>query len=74
MKKAYFDVSITDFNTSAADMARLLPAGTIPSSVSIPSQLIWGRLWAVWKWFPVPEVNLRSTYSAADPDSLLEKR
>jgi hypothetical protein len=35
MKKAYFDVNIADFNTSATDIAKLAPAGTIPSSLPV---------------------------------------
>lgn len=37
MAKAYFDVKIDDFNTSAADINKLAPAGSIPSSVRVPS-------------------------------------
>lgn len=39
MKKAYFDLTINDFNTSNADINKLVSAGVIPSSVSIPSNL-----------------------------------
>lgn len=37
MNKAYFDVKINDFNTSAADIAKLAPAGSIPSSIRVPA-------------------------------------
>ena len=37
--KAYFDLNIQDFSTTARDIARLAPAGTIPSSVRIPESL-----------------------------------
>jgi hypothetical protein len=39
MNKAYFDITIDDFNTGSADLAKLVPAGTIPSSVNVPASL-----------------------------------
>ena len=39
VNKAYFDLNIADFNTTSADIAKVVPAGTIPSSVSIPQNL-----------------------------------
>ncbi|RYE29142.1 MAG: translocation/assembly module TamB, partial [Sphingobacteriaceae bacterium] len=37
--KAYFDLNIKDFSTTARDIARLAPAGSIPASVRIPETL-----------------------------------
>lgn len=37
MNKAYFDLKINDFNTSAADIAKLAPAGSIPASIRVPN-------------------------------------
>jgi len=39
VNKANFDLTINDFSTSRADISKLAPAGTIPSSVSIPENL-----------------------------------
>lgn len=37
--KAYFDLNIKDFSTTARDIARLAPAGSIPSNIRIPESL-----------------------------------
>lgn len=39
MNKATFDVKLNEFNTSAADINKLAPKGSIPSSVRIPGAL-----------------------------------
>jgi hypothetical protein len=39
VNKSYFDLNIIDFNTSRTDLAKLVPTGMIPSSVSIPQNL-----------------------------------
>ncbi|MBS1520056.1 MAG: translocation/assembly module TamB [Bacteroidetes bacterium] len=39
MNKAYFDVTINDFNTSRADLDKVVPAGMIPSNVAIPENM-----------------------------------
>ncbi len=39
VSKAYFDLTIADFNTSRADLAKVIPAGMIPSNLSIPEKL-----------------------------------
>ncbi|MDB5118051.1 MAG: hypothetical protein JWQ79_3543, partial [Mucilaginibacter sp.] len=66
MNKAYFDVNIADFNTSQADIAKLAPAGSIPSSVSIPASMnLKGTFKGGIKNFDA-KLNLRSTYGAVD--------
>jgi hypothetical protein len=66
MNKAYFDVNIADFNTSQADIAKLAPAGSIPSSVSIPASMnLKGTFKGGIKNFDT-KLNLRSTYGAVD--------
>ncbi|HEY9535171.1 MAG TPA: translocation/assembly module TamB domain-containing protein [Mucilaginibacter sp.] len=66
MNKAYFDVNLTDFNTSAADIAKLAPAGTIPSNVSIPANMnLKGNFKGSMYSFNT-RLNLRSTYGAMD--------
>jgi hypothetical protein len=37
MNKARFDVKINDFNTSAADINKLAPKGSLPASIRIPA-------------------------------------
>ncbi|MVN20867.1 translocation/assembly module TamB domain-containing protein [Mucilaginibacter arboris] len=39
VNKAYFDLNIKDFSTTGSDIARLAPAGSIPSSIRIPESL-----------------------------------
>ncbi|GAA4097056.1 hypothetical protein GCM10022392_20650 [Mucilaginibacter panaciglaebae] len=66
MNKAYFDVNLADFNTSAADIAKLAPAGSIPSNVSIPASMnLKGNFKGNMFNFNT-KLNLRSTYGAMD--------
>jgi hypothetical protein len=37
--KAYFDLNIKDFSTTGRDIAKLAPAGSLPSSVRIPESI-----------------------------------
>ncbi|MEX8549017.1 MAG: translocation/assembly module TamB domain-containing protein [Mucilaginibacter sp.] len=37
--KAYFDLDIKDFSTTGRDIAKLAPAGSIPTSIRIPESL-----------------------------------
>ena len=66
MKKAYFDVNLNDFSTTAADITKLIPPGSIPANVNIPSGM---RLAGTFKGgmnnFST-RLNLRSTDGAAD--------
>jgi hypothetical protein len=39
VSKSYFDVTINDFNTGNADIAKLVSPGMIPASVTIPAAL-----------------------------------
>jgi hypothetical protein len=66
MNKAYFDVNLVDFNTSRADIAKLAPAGSIPSSVSVPENMnLKGNFKGGMKNFNT-KLNLRSSYGAVD--------
>ncbi|MDB5032014.1 translocation/assembly module TamB domain-containing protein [Mucilaginibacter sp.] len=66
MNKAYFDINIVDFNTSQTDLAKLVPAGTIPSSVSIPASMnLKGNFKGSMNNFNT-KLNLRSSYGAMD--------
>ncbi|MGZ3873433.1 MAG: DUF748 domain-containing protein, partial [Mucilaginibacter sp.] len=66
IKKAYFDVTLTDFNTSRADIAKLVPPSMIPASVSIPADLnLKGTFKGGMNNFNT-NMKLRSTYGAVD--------
>ncbi len=62
MNKVYADVNLMDFNTNQADIAKLVPKGTIPASVSIPQSMnLKGTFKGGMKNFTT-RLNLRSTY------------
>ncbi|WP_374950612.1 translocation/assembly module TamB domain-containing protein [Mucilaginibacter sp.] len=66
VEKAYFDLNITDFRTSSYDIARLVPKGTIPPTVSIPPNMnLKGTFKGTMKNFNT-NMNLRSSYGAVD--------
>jgi hypothetical protein len=66
INKAYFDVTLADFNTSQADIAKLASPGMIPASVNIPANLnLKGTFKGGIKNFNT-RLNLRSTYGAVD--------
>jgi hypothetical protein len=66
MNKAYFDVNIADFRTTSRDIVKLIPAGTIPSNVSIPAALnLKGTFKGSMNSFNT-KLNMRSTYGAVD--------
>jgi len=66
VNKAYFDLTIKDFNTSSADINKLVPAGTIPASVSIPQTMnLKGTFKGGIKTFNT-KMALRSSYGAVD--------
>ncbi|MFD0748678.1 translocation/assembly module TamB domain-containing protein [Mucilaginibacter calamicampi] len=66
MNKAYFDVNIADFRTTSSDIAKLVPAGTIPSNVSIPAAMnLKGTFKGSMNSFNT-KLNLRSSYGAVD--------
>jgi len=66
VNRSHFDVTINDFNTSAGDIARLVPAGTIPASVSIPANLnLKGTFKGTTKSFST-RLGLRSSDGAVD--------
>lgn len=62
MNKVYADINLMDFNTNQADIAKLVPKGTIPASVSIPQSMnLRGTFKGGMKSFTT-KLNLRSTY------------
>ncbi|MEO6849926.1 MAG: translocation/assembly module TamB, partial [Mucilaginibacter sp.] len=66
VNKSYFDLNIIDFSTSRNDIAKLAPAGSIPSSVSIPENLdLKGKFKGSMKTFTT-QMILRSSYGAVD--------
>jgi hypothetical protein len=70
VNKVYADLTIKDFTTSRADIARLVPKGTIPGSVSIPENMsVKGTFKGGMTNFNT-RLNLRSSYGAADVDAI----
>ncbi|WP_457128081.1 translocation/assembly module TamB domain-containing protein [Mucilaginibacter sp. HD30] len=66
MNKAYFDVNIADLRTTSGDIAKLVPAGTIPSNISIPAAMnLKGTFKGSMNSFNT-KLNLRSSYGAVD--------
>ena len=59
-------MNLADFNTIAADIAKLAPAGTIPASVSIPANLNLKGTFKGSMYDFNTKMNLRSTYGAVD--------
>lgn len=66
VNKAYFDVNITDFNTSRTDITKLAPAGSIPPNVTIPENMnLKGNFKGSMYTFNT-KLALRSSLGAAD--------
>jgi hypothetical protein len=66
INNAYFDVTINDFNTSRADIAKLAPAGSIPENVTIPENMnLKGNFKGGMYTFNT-KLGLRSSLGAAD--------
>ncbi|RYE20791.1 MAG: translocation/assembly module TamB, partial [Sphingobacteriales bacterium] len=66
MNKAYFDVNLTEFNTSRNDIYMLASAGMIPSNISIPANInLKGTLKGSMTNFDT-KMSLRSSYGAVD--------
>jgi hypothetical protein len=66
VSRSYFDLIINDFNTSSGDIAKLVPAGMIPSSVTIPANI---NLKGTFKGSTTnfnTRLNLRSSLGAVD--------
>jgi hypothetical protein len=66
VNKVYADLNIKDFTTTYTDMARLVPAGTIPSSVSIPENMSLKGTFKGGMTIFNTNLQLRSSYGAAD--------
>jgi len=70
--KAYFDLNIADFNTSRTDLAKVVPAGMIPSNISIPEKLnLKGNFKGSMTSFTTKMV-LRSSLGNADLDAQMK--
>jgi hypothetical protein len=66
INKSYFDVTLDDFNTSSADIAKLAPPGTVPASVSIPANLNLKGTFKGSMYTFNTHMSLRSSYGAVD--------
>jgi len=72
VNKAYFDVTLNDFNTTHADLAKVVPANMIPASVSIPNDLdLKGTFKGGISTFNT-KLSLRSSYGAVDLDAIMK--
>jgi len=66
VNKSTFDLNIIDFNTSRADLTKVVPKNMIPANVSIPENLnLKGTFKGSIKTF-VTKMVLRSSYGAVD--------
>ena len=66
VNKAYFDLTIADFNTSSSDINKLVAPGMIPASVSIPANMnLKGTFKGGIANFNT-NMKLRSSYGAVD--------
>ncbi len=66
VNKSYFDLTIADFNTSRSDLNKVVPAGMIPSNVSIPEKLnLKGNFKGSMTSFNT-KMTLRSSYGSVD--------
>jgi hypothetical protein len=66
VNKAYFDLNIADFNTGQADLAKVVPAGTLPANISIPEKLnLKGNFKGSMKNFNT-KMAFRSSYGNID--------
>ncbi|TWJ04647.1 uncharacterized protein DUF490 [Mucilaginibacter frigoritolerans] len=66
VNKAWFDVTINDFNTGNDDIAKLVSPGMIPSSVSIPTNLNLKGTFKGGMYHFKTNMQLRSSYGAID--------
>ena len=66
MSKAYFDVNLADLTTGSNDISKLAPAGTIPSSVSVPANLSLKGMFKGGMYNFNTRLGLRTSYGAID--------
>ncbi|MFD2866019.1 translocation/assembly module TamB domain-containing protein [Mucilaginibacter antarcticus] len=66
MNKAYFDVNLADFNTSAGDIAKLAPKGTIPANIRVPDNMNLKGTFKGSMYNFNTKLNLRTNLGAAD--------
>jgi len=72
MNKAYFDLTIADFNTSSTDIAKLVSPGMIPASVSIPANLNLKGTFKGGMYNFNTRMGLRSSYGAVDLNATMK--
>jgi hypothetical protein len=72
MNKAYFDVTINDFNTNRADLAKVVPAKMIPSTVTVPENFnLKGNFKGSMANFNT-KLAFRSSVGSADVDAQMK--
>jgi len=72
VKKSYFNLTIADFNTGSADIAKLVSPGLMPSSVSIPANLNLKGTFKGSMYNFNTRMGLRSSYGAVDLNGTLK--
>jgi hypothetical protein len=72
VNKAYFDVTLNDFNTTHADISKIVPANMIPASVSIPNDLNLKGTFKGGVTNFTTKLGLRSSYGAVDLDATMK--
>ncbi|HEX9979733.1 MAG TPA: translocation/assembly module TamB domain-containing protein [Flavobacterium sp.] len=74
VNKAYFDVRIDNFRTTARDIKSFVPAGTIPNNISLPQQLAMkGTFKGAINNFST-NMNIGSSYGSASVKALFDQR
>ncbi len=74
VNKAYFDVTINDFHSTAKDVGGFVPAGTIPATISLPSDFsLTGTFKGAVKNFNT-NLDLSSSYGHAKVKALFDRR
>jgi len=72
VNKSYFDIDIAHFSASARDITDFIPAGTIPSNISIPDQMsLQGTFKGSMKSFTT-NMNLNSSFGTASLKATLK--
>ncbi|MDO3625963.1 translocation/assembly module TamB domain-containing protein [Mucilaginibacter sp. BT774] len=72
ISKAYFDVTINDFNTSRSDLAKVVPAQMIPSNVTVPENFnLKGNFKGSMANFNT-KLALKSSLGSADVDAQMK--
>ncbi|HEX8270449.1 MAG TPA: translocation/assembly module TamB domain-containing protein [Flavobacterium sp.] len=73
-KNAYFDMNIRNLQSTSADIKGFTPAGTIPASIQLPSQLALNGTFKGRMDNFATNMNLRSSYGNAKVNAKFDSR